>query len=324
MPTFPMARDEGPSVGFIPAGPITSASSRLQVYLPFAELRGQRPDAYFLLRAPRKFARKLKRKHALRIAFEVLRKRIGIVVFQKVHRGAAPWLMRFLRLAGRRIIYVECDDRDDLAFARHVDVIVAPSEHLAAHLSQRSGVRSVHIPDPVEYWERQALDRAWCPKQRYRTAWVGNHKNWHQVADLKRSLKSDGLDAFQLITISDHPEADVVWSLETIRADLLRCDLGIIPVTGDQPSSMKSHNRATLFMALGLPLIVSASSVYAGLVRDEETGFVYRDKDDLRRILQRLGSTDLVSRVRANAMLAAEAYSIDRIADRWRDLFVAV
>ena len=316
-----MARDHTPRVGFIPAGPTASASSRLQVYIPLGKLRNERPESYFLLREPRKHSRKLKWKDALRIASEVLRKRIRIVVFQKVHRQAAPWLMFVLKLARRRIIYVECDDRDDLSFARHVDVFVAPSERLARDLSQRSGVRSVCIPDPVEYWERDAVDRPWHPKDRYRTAWVGNQANWHQVAALRESLDANGIEAFDIVTISDHPGADIAWSLDTIREDILRCDLGIIPVTDDQRSSMKSHNRATLFMALGLPVIVSASSVYAGLVRDEETGFVYRDTDDLRRILARLESPAPVSRVRANALLAAEEYSVDRIADKWRDLF---
>ena len=308
-------------MGYIPAGPRTSGSSRLQVYLPSDRLAESPAKSVFVLRRPEKFSRKLRVREVSRILLEVLWRRISTVVFQKVHKGAAPALMRLLRLFGRRIIYVEADARSDVAFVKYVDAIVAPSRALAEDLGRRSGVPTYHIPDPVEHWDRSALDRPWLPKDRYRCVWVGGHKNWHQIERLKTDLRTARYNAFDIVTISDHRNADLPWKLDTVRKNLGGADLGIIPTSDDQAALMKSHNRATLFMALGIPLLVRASPVYANLVLDGETAFVFHNAEDLKAITKRLETSSLVEAIRSQAMRAAEDYHLDRVAGLWAALF---
>lgn len=308
----------GLPAGFVAAGPVTFASSRLQVYRPLEALQQQEPGQWLLLRSPDRYRPTLGPFENARILSAVLRGGLRTVIFQKVRKGAAPLLMALLRRLGRRVIYVEADQRKRLGFTHHADLLVAPSARLAAELQQRTGKPVTVIPDPIEYHEPQALGRPWLARPPFRTLWIGSKNNWHQVAGLKSLLNQNGLTDFALVTVSNHPDADVRWSLEAVRAELAKADLGIIPITPDAHSQMKSHNRATLFMALGIPLIVSRSPVYDELVVDGETGFTFDGAEDLAAVSARLADRSLVDRVRAAAMARAEDYALERLLPLWR------
>lgn len=309
-------------VGFIPAGSSALASSRFLINMIYQRLSSEQPHFFHLLRRPTSIRKRLGLAETCGIFATVLRRGIRIVVFQKV-KGTAPVLMALLKLAGRRVIYVESDWRRRVGFARNVDAFVAPSRRLAQDLHERTGVPAYYIPDPVEYWNTAALEEAWRPKDRYRTLWIGHRKNWHQIEALKAELEAKAIHAFDVITVSNHPDADISWSLAAVERELQTADLGIIPVTDDLRSSMKSENRAALFMAAGIPVIVSQSPVYEGLVEDGRSGFVYRDIDDLKTLPERLRTTELVQAIRAEAMARVKVYSIDEIASRWRQLLSA-
>jgi glycosyltransferase involved in cell wall biosynthesis len=131
-------------------------------------------------------------------------------------------------------------------------------------------------------------------------------------------LSATTLEFFEIVTVSDHPEADIKWSLEAVRGELLRADLAIIPVGEDHRSTMKSHNRATMFMAAGIPLIVSESPVYEKLVEDGVTGFVFKTIHDLTGLPARLATAGLVDCVKAAAMERAKVYSIESVVGLWK------
>jgi hypothetical protein len=310
-------------VGFIPAGPETLASSRLQIYLPLEKLQEEKPGSFLLLRRPTRIRKRLGILECLFIFAKVARWNIRTVVFQKVRKGAAPLLMAALRLSGTRVIYIECDFRKRLGFARSVDSFVVPSERLAHDIRLRTGLPTTYIPDPVEFWDREALRTAWQPKERYRVVWIGHRNNWDQIRSLRREFRANRLDAFEIVTVSDHPHADVKWSLDTVRHEILNADLAVIPVGTDLHSTMKSHNRALMFMAAGVPVIVSEGPVYEKLVEDGVTGFVFKSADDLRTLPERLATHGLVDRIRHAAMERASAYSIENVSGLWRELLTA-
>jgi hypothetical protein len=310
----------GLPAAFIPAGPLRLASSRLQVYLPLEALSAEEPGRWHLLRQPDRYRPALGAGEAVRILREVVRRDIRTVVFQKVRKGAAPLLMALLRGLGRRIVYVEADRRKRLGFAALADQLVAPSATLADELSRRTGKPVALIPDPIEHHDPAALARPWQATPPYRTLWVGSRNNWHQLQALRAMLADAGVREFELVSVSNHPDADVRWSLDAVKAELSRADLGIIPITPDAHSQAKSHNRATLFMALGIPLIVSASDVYAGLVEDGVTGFTYRNAAELAALPGCLADRELVERVRAAAMARAEDYALPRLLPLWREV----
>lgn len=308
----------GLPAAFVPAGPVTFASSRLQVYGPLEALQREEPGQWHLLRSPGRYRPTLDPVEAARILAAVLRSDIRTVIFQKVRKGAAPLLMALLRAAGRRVVYVEADERRRLGFTRFVDALVAPSPRLAADLERRTGKAVTVIPDPIEHHDPDALLRPWTARPPFRTLWVGSRNNWHQLERLRAMLAQVGNGAFDLVTVSNHPAADVRWSLGAVREELGRADLGIIPLTSDSHSQMKSHNRATLFMGVGVPLIVSRSPVYQDLVVDGVTGFTFETAEELAALPSRLADRPLVEQVRAAAMARAGDYAVERLLPLWR------
>lgn len=317
-------RRKHPSVGWIPAGPINVASSRLQAFLPQDRLAGEGFRSV-LLRRPERLRRKIKAGEVLPLAWRILTSGVDTVVFQKTALAQAPLVMGLCRLLGKRVIYVECDSCADTGFTRHVDAIVAPSRALAAEMAARSGRPVLRIPDPVEHWDRARLARPWRVTAGPRPAavWVGNAMNWEQLVRLRADLAALGEAApFTVTAISNHPEAEIPWTRDGVAAAISGFDLGVIPA-GDGPGALlKSENRATLFMALGLPVAVEESPVYAGLIRDGDTGFVWRDRAGLAALAGRLADAAGVEAVRARGLAAAEPFSEDEVMALWRGLLI--
>ncbi|MDP3340056.1 hypothetical protein [Frigidibacter sp.] len=307
-----------PAVGWVPAGPRKSASSRLQCYLQHEALCAA-GESSVLLRRPRQYSRGLRLSELPGLLWRIHRSGARTIVFQKTGRRSAGLLMGLCKMMGRRVIYVECDEPRGLAFAPQVDLFIAPSRRLCDEITLQTGRPCLRIHDPVEHWDRDRAALPWQPRPVYRAVWVGNGKNWHQLVALRAMLQELGPRApFEVTAISDHPEADIRWQEATVAADISRFDLGVIPVGGDRWSSFKSENRATLFMALGLPVVVQDSPLYAATVRHCDTGLVYADAEGLAALKPLLYDAPRMTALRHAALEEAEAFSLPANLALWR------
>lgn len=307
-----------PCVGWVPAGPRQSASSRLQCHAQHEALLAA-GETSVLLRRPLRHKRGLPAKELPVLIWRILRSGARVIVFQKTGRKAAGLLMRLCKLMGRRVIYVECDEPRGLAFAPSVDLFIAPSRRLCEEISAQTGRPCLRIHDPVEHWDRARAALPWQARPPYRAVWVGNGLNWPQLVALRKMLRALGPRApFEVTAISDHPEAEIRWQEATVAQEIGRFDLGVIPVGEDRWSSFKSENRATLFMALGLPVVVQASPVYAATVRHGETGLVYADAEGLAALKPLLDDAPAMTAIRRAALAEAEAFSLEANLALWR------
>jgi glycosyltransferase involved in cell wall biosynthesis len=87
------------------------------------------------------------------------------------------------------------------------------------------------------------------------------------------------------------------WSQETTYAALLGADIGIIPVdrsgppdpaTGHAMWQLKSENRLTMKMAIGLPVIATPIPAYHAVMRHGENGFFANNAIEWRRAFEAL------------------------------------
>ena len=69
-----------------------------------------------------------------------------------------------------------------------------------------------------------------------------------------------------------------------------------------------------------IPVIVNDTPVYREVIADGETGFVYRNLDDLAALPDRLSDAERVDAVRTAAMVRSEAFSLAKTAALWRAL----
>lgn len=77
-------------------------------------------------------------------------------------------------------------------------------------------------------------------------------------------------------------------------------------------------------MACGLPVIVSANSGAAALIRDGDNGFIWHQQTDLAGILARLKDKDLRLRIGRHARETAMNFTWDKVTDKYEALYYQV
>ncbi|WP_374496143.1 glycosyltransferase family 4 protein [Zoogloea sp.] len=241
------------------------------------------------------------------LAERVAEQGFGLIYFQKVHGPSVLAEMRALRAMGIPTVYGVCDRIDD-EIVSIADVTVTVTEFLrqqhAAELHDR--IHVVH--DGIEHPEIQCLHRDEAgPSARLRAVLVTSstleavpalgrvprHVDLTVVGrypenptlkesirgHLKRALNQPGLVRTGFQTRAWHPQR--------VYSDLLEADIGIIPVdTGFNPLpgrkisywEVKSENRLTLKMALGLPVIASPVPAYLDIIQQGINGYIARSR----------------------------------------------
>jgi glycosyltransferase involved in cell wall biosynthesis len=136
-------------------------------------------------------------------------------------------------------------------------------------------------------------------------------------------MKKLNNSSFTLKTISDHPDTNVEWDLNTVASEILAGDIAVIPAFIDDWGKAKSNNRLTMFMALGMPVIASANvPVYKKIVKNGYNGFLADTIDDWTKHLLLL--KDLKTRATIGLQARSDVlneYSIDVIGKKWIALF---
>ena len=118
--------------------------------------------------------------------------------------------------------------------------------------------------------------------------WTGSHstiKYLNPIFPIIKKLKNK-FD-FDFIVISDEsPSLEkglfefIPWNKENEIDDLLRFNIGIMPLTHDPWSEGKCGFKALQYMALGIPAVVSPVGVNEEIVKDGLHGFVCRTEDE--------------------------------------------
>jgi glycosyltransferase involved in cell wall biosynthesis len=179
------------------------------------------------------------------------------------------------------------------------------------------------LPDP---WRAHIIGRFpavhpwWQRLRRARWGTSGSHSLTSTLRILRAAL---------------HPRVrHISWDPVTVYNRLLACDIGIIPIDaaangGGQASppgwKLKSENRLTLKMALGLPVIATPIPSYEAVIRHAENGFFARSRADWLSCLKRLQDPQVRMEVGARARQAVLArYSMEAQAQAFIDVLEAV
>jgi len=110
----------------------------------------------------------------------------------------------------------------------------------------------------------------------------------------------------------------VAWEANCIYDNLQQADIGIIPIEPEPTETdfkrlqMKSENRLTLKMAIGLPVVATPIPAYEKLVQQGQNGFLAHNLLDWLRYLTMLRDPDLRRSIGQQARQSAlTAYSMD-------------
>ncbi len=124
--------------------------------------------------------------------------------------------------------------------------------------------------------------------------WTGSHSTLKYLNELYPILeKLESKFNFEFHVIADVPPKFklkslrfVKWNKETEIEDLLKFNIGVMPLPDDIWSKGKCGFKALQYMALGIPAIVSNVGVNAEIVDHKVNGFVCNDQIDWEKYLE--------------------------------------
>lgn len=172
--------------------------------------------------------------------------------------------------------------------------------------------RVIYTPTVVDttHWHNPALhQRPAGYNGRVVIGWTGTHSTLKYLADLVPVLQriESKFPQVQVMVIADRKPDFALTSLEFVPwqkatevEDLMRMDIGIMPLPDDEWAKGKCGFKALQYMALGIPTIVSPVGVNTQIVSNGQNGFLAATPDAWYEALSALVS-DINLRVRLGA-----------------------
>jgi hypothetical protein len=184
-------------------------------------------------------------------------KKADVVLFQKLYLSKqARDTARQVVASGSVVIFDLCDPEwlDPRKVAPLEEMLcystlaVGSSPIITSILAQR--IKAFTIPDGVDLQEHPHR-KEHQETSKLKVVWFGNKSNWDVIAGRKKEVEAAG---HELITISDHPDTTIKWTLETENQDILMGDVFWDPRGRGWERECKTNNKELKAWALGLPV----------------------------------------------------------------------
>lgn len=249
-----------------------------------------------------------------------------VVVFQKVHGPSVLSLINVLRNAGIKAIYCVCD-LVEIRMAAAVDATVVVTEYLKGlyPLELQEKIHVVHDGIECPEYKKQgvtesrgsrlhplkavlvtsaALDclPAYFPLPEWlRITIIGRYadrKDWlrriHEARwnIMKKKSIKEKYDCARFYT--NRLISTEAWNARTVYQQMCSADIGIIPIDfnsadpADTPWRVKSENRLTMKMAIGLPVIASPIPSYEPVIVQGKNGFLAKSSVEWKSYFEEL------------------------------------
>ncbi|HVY73285.1 MAG TPA: hypothetical protein VG890_00555 [Puia sp.] len=239
-----------------------------------------------------------------------------IAIFQKIKSEANFALFEVLRRLGVKLVLIDCDLPLSEKAAELMDLVICTSS-LLADLYAQKGATSIYIEDSPESF---FLPRDAKSAEKLLCYWFGEGSGgkWKDVEILKDIIKNEKrLERWELVTISNHPDADIKWHSGFLR-NLLDADVVVVPVFQESEAwQVKSANRILQAMALSLPVLCSPIPSYRNIIKQNKNGIICYSKEDWVNALIGMEQASNRACLGANAFATAQSYNLDINIDRW-------
>jgi glycosyltransferase involved in cell wall biosynthesis len=127
--------------------------------------------------------------------------------------------------------------------------------------------------------------------------WTGSHSTLKYLNLVESVLKylEKKYQQVQFLVIADsEPKLDLVrldfikWNKESEVEDLLKIDIGIMPLPEDDWTKGKCGFKALQYMSLGIPAVASPVGVNTEIIDNGENGFLCQSEEDWLQCLEKL------------------------------------
>ncbi len=239
------------------------------------------------------------RGHAVELYDESRFDQYRAIVFSKAYKAADQALAQRARQAGKRVLLDLCDDhffnphdvpkyrqvrRDLLAMAALADGVICSTPVLARAVQREAGLKDPPAVAPDLYEQASVSASSPAPRdQPARLLWFGRHGSPNAAAGMgdllliREALASAcALRPFELVVCSDSrerydelfagfpvPTRYVEWTPQSFDAELARADGVLIPLSDNPFVAAKTHNRLSLALSAGVPVVADRLDAYA-------------------------------------------------------------
>jgi hypothetical protein len=239
-----------------------------------------------------------------------------IVLLQKIKDESNIPFVKFLSDLGVRVFLIDCDLPISPGIAKLTESVICGSKFLT-ELYDKSGIPAIYIEDCPESF---SPPREVLPNIELKCYWFGDGstERWKDVLKLRQILASDErLKQWRLITISNHPDADIVWTPGFLD-ELKDADAVALPVFNTNEGNMvKSANRLLQSMALSIPVVCSPLRSYLDVIDGNECGIICKSEADWINAFIRLKDFSLRTKMSRAAFDKAKEYDIDKSIYSW-------
>lgn len=237
---------------------------------------------------------------------------IDVIVFQKVYGPSVEALAKLLSASGIKTIFSVCDVVEaGMCFATDATVVVTDYLKYLYPKELHDKIYVVHdgIEQP-EIYKKSVRDSIFSPPDRMRAVivtsaslgrlpgylqrpdWltitvVGRYSarrdRWQRFREARWNIFSQETLSHQLAAIGFYSNRGIVleqWNPFSVYDILIASDIGIIPVYSNESDSadaewrVKSENRLTMMMAIGLPVIAYPIPSYESVIVTGRNGFL--------------------------------------------------
>lgn len=279
-------------IGWILSGNRDVAGARIQGWNIHERLKNKGYDSEILY-FPKGFNKYLELTHSE--IDQLISSGCEVLFIQKLYdNDNLRYLITSAKKDNIKIIYV-CMDKINTFLADSADRIFVVSTYLKNLLSKENQKKSEIIFDGFE--QDKTLFKKHTNLNKIKLAYVSNnvYDKFPKIRFLPPEVSLKIIGPPKKRVQKFHPDQKIfsetpfsfeyiTWSLETINADILECDVGVLPYPDDLIETgaiqSKSANRLIYFMSLGLPVIASPTEEFKKIIIQGKNGFIAKTEDE--------------------------------------------
>jgi glycosyltransferase involved in cell wall biosynthesis len=212
-------------------------------------------------------------------------------------------------------VLIDCDLPMAQEIGKVVDHVICTSKVLQGRYLEKD-VKASFIEDSPELYFNSRIKKK---NETLKCFWFGYNtsQKWNEVLWLEHLFKDDRLSKWELVTISNHPNANIQWTPDFLEA-LKSADVIALPViSDDEESSVKSANRLLQSMALSLPVICSSLPSYTDIITQGKDAIICLSHDEWIEAFQKLEEEKIREQIGKSAYLTSVKFSIDKTSLEW-------
>lgn len=208
---------------------------------------------------------------------------------------------------------------------------IAAGNHFLGTFAQQSGAQSIHFIPTVVNTENRYQQLKKTKQNDLVVGWTGSHstlKFLDAILPIIEQLQEE-IDFTFLVIADKQPDFKlkkwefVAWNEQREIEDLLKIDIGIMPLVDDAWSEGKCGFKLIQYLSLGIPAIANPVGVNKDIIEHGINGYLVQENEDWKKYLRILLEDENLRAqygIKGRAKMVAQ-YSTSAIKDRYLSLF---